>query len=118
MFPPENFKIDCSSDMHSFELYGALKLVIALGAGARTWSENLQILHYYTYLYHVTKPGLIVPFVYIREYWQSTFFYLFSPINRIGKICVRQFMNRLKFGCLPRASLILFMFMQAYGTEL
>ena len=76
MFPPENFKIDCSSDMHSVELYGALKLVIALGAGARTWSENLQILHYYTYLYHVTKPGLIFPFVYIREHWQSAFIYL------------------------------------------
>ena len=52
LFPPENFKIDCSSDMHSVELYGALKNVIALGAGARTWSENLQILHHYTYLYY------------------------------------------------------------------
>ena len=52
LFPPENFKIDCSSDMHLVELYGALKNVIALGAGARTWSENLQILHHYTYLYY------------------------------------------------------------------
>jgi len=49
LFQDENFKIDCSSDMHSVELYGALKNVIALGAGAYTWSENIPFPDYYIY---------------------------------------------------------------------